>query len=360
MAAMAVTKRRRVSRARIAMAGCAAATASYALIDFSGGDVAGMSRRSLATMDRRDTPPVPLVQKDPSDLEAEAPLGTETTFLLGIFTTLAGDGDARRRNLIRETYLGTGDDRLCPLHEYRLMAEVNRSGCRVLYAFVAGASEEGPPENLGDLDAPTSVECPGGGSGEPDLVCLNISENVERGKSTTWIGFGADVPGVDYVAKTDSDTLINPALLLDFVERDLPSAPNNRRTYGGKTWANFKRSSVYMAGQFYFLSTDLARFVTRTLTADDRRALGGGARTALEDVDMGSYVFSHPRPIKLVSVAGSMFWWHPVRDEGSWGDLWKYRDATSPYRTPEMPYKELCEHWQGHSLLSEETYGALN
>ena len=165
---------------------------------------------------------------------------------------------------------------------------------------------------------------------------------------------------VDYVAKTDSDTLINPALLLDFVERDLPSAPNNRRTYGGKTWANFKRSSVYMAGQFYFLSTDLARFVTRTLTADDRRALGGGARTALEDVDMGSYVFSHPRPIKLVSVAGSMFWWHPVRDEGSWGDLWKYRDATSPYHTPEMPYKELCEHWQGHSLLSEETYGALN
>ena len=187
------------------MAGCAAATASYALIDFSGGDVAGMSRRSLATMDRRDAPPVPLVQKDPSDLEAEAPLGTETTFLLGIFTTLAGDGDARRRNLIRETYLGTGDDRLCPLHEYRQMAEVNRSGCRVLYAFVAGASEEGPPENLGDLDAPTSVECPGGGSGEPDLVCLNISENVERGKSTTWIGFGADVPGVDYVATVYSD-----------------------------------------------------------------------------------------------------------------------------------------------------------
>lgn len=59
--------------------------------------------------------------------------------------------------------------------------------------------------------------------------------------------------------------------------------------------------AFFHAGQFYFLSSDLAEYVGRTLTPERRDALRDGRRRT-ENADVGSFVFSSPYPVKFVDM----------------------------------------------------------
>ena len=72
------------------------------------------------------------------------------------------------------------------------------------------------------------------------------------GKSLTFFKATAalrETYGIDYISKTDSDSLFSMKHYFTFTESELAPAPYNRRMYGGPSWGNFVKSSVYAAGQ---------------------------------------------------------------------------------------------------------------
>mmetsp|Transcript_20757 Transcript_20757/g.30426 ORF Transcript_20757/g.30426 Transcript_20757/m.30426 type:complete len:321 (-) Transcript_20757:70-1032(-) len=285
----------------------------------------------------------------------EAPIGAgqNTVFLLGIFSTTGKKYDDRRR-YIRTTYLATGDERMCKLSEYiRQVKETpNERRCQVPYTFVIGAGGSGRPTDHGD-DEPLTLETDANGNVDPEGDCtyLNIKENMEDGKSTTYMKFGAQLAeehGIDYIAKIDDDSVLSDKLLFQFIEDDLPPAPYNRRIYGGTSWASYGHSIMYAAGQFYFLSSDLANYVANGLTVEKRKEMMHFRPT--EDGDMGTFVFSHPRPVKFMNLSTYRFWSHPKKTEADflkgWGDMWKL-----PSRGNMMPFFHLCPAWmQGKGI----------
>lgn len=98
------------------------------------------------------------------------------------------------------------------------------------------------------------------------------------------------------------------------IERDLPPAPYNQRVYGGKTAINpeLAKGGMYAEGQFYFMSSDLANYVSKTLSSAQREVLSRQSPT--EDIDIGSFIFSHPRPIRFVFMSHYRIWVHQMKD----------------------------------------------
>ena len=59
------------------------------------------------------------------------------------------------------------------------------------------------------------------------------------------------------------------------------------------------------------MSVDLAYYVSNELTAQQRTIeMGTADRPTIEDLDMGTYVHSHPYPIKFVHMGYKFFWMH--------------------------------------------------
>ena len=95
---------------------------------------------------------------------------------------------------------------------------------------------------------------------------------------------------------------------MELLDADLPArsttGPDNRKRYGGilrefNTCGGFRHCELlqgraYMSGQFYFVSSDLANFVSSR--RGDEIALGVGH----EDFDFGTLVFTFPGVINLV------------------------------------------------------------
>lgn len=235
---------------------------------------------------------------------------TSTTLLLGIFSTLTED-EKLKRSLMRDTYLA--DPRFCSLREFQNANNWIQSSCKIPYAFVVGGNDDGSTEHAEysrlTLDASTLEEDKVYG----DVIHLNIRETMEEGKSVSWMKYGATISGVDYIAKADSDTLFYPDHVFQMIERDLPPAPYNQRIYGGKTaiTPELPRESIYAEGQFYFMSSDLALYVSNTLSATQREILSREPLT--EDIDMSTFIFSHPRPIRFVSMSHHRIWVHQMK-----------------------------------------------
>ena len=97
-----------------------------------------------------------------------------------------------------------------------------------------------------------------------------LPKNMEEGKSTTYMKFGTTLP-VDYIAKVDDDTVLAIQLLLQLMEDNLPPISYNKRIYGGSSWASRTHSHLYATEPFYFISADLANYVSRQLTNGKRR-----------------------------------------------------------------------------------------
>ena len=258
---------------------------------------------------------------------AAAELGDESrpaTLLLGIFST-TGEKYSHRRVYIRDTYLGTGNPKICKLSEFirQTTEDPMRRVCEVPYTFVIGAGGPDRPHDHDDSE-PLTLDMDPYGNSEDDCTYLNIRENMENGKSPTYLKFAANLAeeyGIDYVAKSDDDSVISPWALLEFIEEDLPPSPHNRRIYGGAPRLSRLKNHIYAAGEFYMMSSDLANYVGNVLTPAERLGMMI-PRKPTEDLDMGTFVHGHPRAIKFLNMNSRKIWIHPKKTELEFLESW--------------------------------------
>ena len=374
----------------------------------------------------RDTLPPPPTPPKPGEEMAGIPddavngdddnfvVGVETTLLLGIFSSITSSGE-RRRDLIRETYLsssgregggiineeeddllGEGRKMICSLSDHMRRYEARgrrRSGCSVAYVFVVGGGGGGEATNEEGNDSARNV-----GTGFADLgrvkdddivVLSGVRENKEedvspsglglsyRSKTAAWLRYGSalSVPyGIDYIAKADPRTLLDVPELIRMVNRDLPPSPHNRRTYGGRTYVDYRLTSPFMGGEMYFMSSDLAGIVASAMTvtcgggkgtmgkemATDTVAVETARSTSLlsarmgsasdVDADVGAAVMLRGGG-GVVGLVHCSFWLHPVSDEGQWRRLWDaaYDNAADPGERRGLPSLQAhmvpVPHW---------------
>ena len=212
--------------------------------------------------------------------------------------------------------------------------------CRVPYAFVVGAGGAGAPTDHGDDTVPLTVIT--SGPEKADMVFLNIRENMNFGKSYTWFKYAASLAAdnrktnkhrpIDYVAKADTDTLVAPSVLRYYMKRELPPAPYNLGTYAGWANGNVLLNSLYMLGQFYFVSIDLANYMGFVLDSEGRRRIArdyfAGRPNVVkmfmhEDVSVGALLNSNPMPLRNINIRRMLLWWkHPLKDEADWLAVW--------------------------------------
>jgi hypothetical protein len=317
---------------------------------WSRGDAAPLLpfKEFLATGDARK---LSTTMKKEQILENEKALTVDnkkSTMLLGIFSCTKLQKYAERRDTVRKAYLSIDDPRLCTLDEYKRQVDENPNQvvCQIPYTFIIGAGDGDRPTDHGD-DQPLTVETALDGTVEEDCTYLNIRENMEDGKSPTYFKFGADLSkdyNIDYVAKIDDDTVLSPELLFsELLDSELPPAPYNRRIYGGQTWYSTSKKLCYAAGQFYFMSSDLANYVGNVLSAEDRLSLMHKRHT--EDADMGAFVFSHPRPVKFVNAGMNRIWIHPCKTPEKFMNAWENQVPNLPRKAPHMlPIYYFCTH----------------
>lgn len=273
------------------------------------------------------------------------------TFLFGIPSV---QSEMERRKAVRETYLSyykesEEPNRVCSLVDLQ-NHKVPWEDCQIAYVFFLGGNPHGPTELVKpNVSFPMTIPNPRNVTNEEDVIYLNIKENLEDGKSQTWLKYAAmviqDEFPFDYIVKADSDTLVFTPSFLEFAEKRVPKRPNNIRIYGGyahgptscKTGINDTHScplplvgGSYMGGAFYWMSLDLAEFVTSD--AIDRSSL----TIRHEDVDIGNFIFSHPKPITSIEVKGSRLLIHRLRD----GD-WAFRNKAHTFRDTYWAHSEF-------------------
>jgi Galactosyltransferase len=234
------------------------------------------------------------------------------------------------------------DPRVCSLPEFKSKPLSERYVCELIYTFVIGANPKASPE-LVDNSRPFEVTRPITGVSrdlnEPDMTLLNIRENMNEGKSQTWMYYGATIAeeyDLDYVAKCDADSIFHLHEFFHFAYKNMPPAPYNTMMYIGALrdkayWPkhttdkervqfesyfgmNYDGVHLYIAGQLYILATDLAKFVGKEALANNCSYCEGH-----EDHDISAMAFHSPEPIKMVVIGRShRFWEHPVKGEPRW------------------------------------------
>ena len=258
-------------------------------------------------------------------------------FLFGIFS-MDNQLELERREMIRNTYLQAFMDtdsphRICSLWDLDRIDQ--QEECQIAYVFVVSGNPNGPKElvDVSDITGPIALD----GESVPtairladhdkgDIVYLNIQENGKEGKSQTYFKFATTLKHYfDYLVKTDSDTLVYPKSLLDYGLKNLPKFPHNVRIYGGDyrikpSERTLNLGPAYMGGQFYFMSPDLARYITSSACNRTSLALFS------EDQSIGNFVHSLPKPIRRVWVK-TMYFDHPIKRVDRMKRLWNKRNS---------------------------------
>ena len=281
-------------------------------------------------------------------------------FLFGIVTT---NDQKEKRKAIRDTYLRfykdmdlasasawksnssfpssvfPNSDRICSLTQLQ-SGDVKYEHCQVAYAFVtAGGDPEISPLELVHPNSsfPMTVPGPTTNNDENDIIYLNIRENRDEGKITTWFKYASMIAKefpFDYIAKVDDDAMIFIDSFLSYSELNLPRRSDNiPLVYGGSGISPYPscweepRSDlpldhcdlfgpIRMSGPFYFLSPDLAEFIASDIV--DRITF-----QSIEDVAIGSFVWQHPDPnVTVVSIPwdrwlcgydNAIVWFQPIQ-----------------------------------------------
>jgi Galactosyltransferase len=254
----------------------------------------------------------------------------------------------RHRNLFKLW----NDPRVCSLPDFKKKSMAERYECELIYTFVLGANPKAPPE-LVDHSRPFEVARPilgalGKDMNEPDMTLLNIRENMNEGKSQTWMLYGAQIAeqyDLDYVAKCDADSMLHLHEFFHFAYKNMPPAPYNSMMYVGALrdkayWPkhateaerirfesyfgnNYDGVHLYVAGQVYICATDLAKFIGQEALENKCSYCEGH-----EDHDISAIAFHAPEPVKLVVVGRShRFWEHPVKGEPRWKRIWAREQA---------------------------------
>ena len=253
----------------------------------------------------------------------------------------------RHRNLFKLW----NDPRVCSLPDFKTRPLSERYVCELIYTFVIGANPEASPE-LVDNSRPFEVDRPVTGTSrdlnEPDMTLLNIRENMNEGKSQTWMYYASKIAeeyDLDYVGKVDADSMLHLHEFFHFAYKNMPPSPYNSMMYIGalrdkaywpKHTTDVERNKfesyfgtvydgvhLYVAGQLYIMATDLAKFV-------GQEALSGKCSycEGHEDHDISAIAFHSPEPIKLVCIGRThRFWEHPVKGEPRWKRIWAREQA---------------------------------
>lgn len=245
------------------------------------------------------------------------------------------------------------DKRVCSLPEFKSRPHSERYECQLIYTFVLGGNPDSPPE-LVDDSRPMEVRPPKNPSSvakdlyNDDMIFLNIRENMNEGKSQTWMKYGADIAeeyDLDYVMKFDADSILHLHEFFKWAYVHLPPAPFNVHVYAGALrdkayWPKHETEEerirfesyfgneydgvhLYVAGQMYLMSTDLSRFVGKEALKNKCSYCEGH-----EDHDISAMAFHSPEPIKLMVIGRShRFWEHPVKGEPRWRRIWARETA---------------------------------
>jgi hypothetical protein len=242
------------------------------------------------------------------------------------------------------------DPRVCSLPDFLAKPKEIRYHCEIIYTFVLGANQTASPE-LVDDSRPMLVTKPVTGLSpdlnDGDMTLLNIKENMNQGKSQTWFKYAgkfAQDHDLDYVVKCDADSILHMHRFFAFAYKHLPPPPYNVNIYAGALrdkayWPKHTTSEelirfesyfgnhyegvhLYIAGQFYLMSTDLAKFVGQE--AKNAKPYCEGH----EDHDISAMAFHSTTPIHMIPISRKQrFWEHPVKGEPRWVRIWKRETA---------------------------------
>lgn len=304
-------------------------------------------------------------------------------FLLGIFSMIS-PSERSRRQLIRETYLerntnilknnpnvDNSSSKICDIRHYMALYKSGNlekaDECVVLYAFIVGGgvstSSNYEEEDHFRTNRPLEIfpESPGGYEPEPDVIYLNVKENLVTGKVPTYFKWAFQMSqeyDIDYVSKVDDDTMLFMPYLFEKIIDPLPPFPYNQRLYGGWLTDFYQCGGKehclkispdgYMAGQFYFMSPDLA-YVVSSDEHERNYAL------QKESLDIGVSIFDWAKVnkimIHLFVIGGNYYLWeHPVIDSDVWKDkynLWKEKGisyVTDTCNLNSHPDERYCPH----------------
>lgn len=276
--------------------------------------------------------------------------------LLGIFI-MDHDKDMKKRTLIKNTYLSfpkfldrynvtTMSRRFtdaCSLHEYWQGNQTQKDECQLLYTFVVGAAKNSDPKatkeylNL-EEDRPMTVDPSKIPRYLSDITYLNIIENMNDGKSPTWFKYAStqipDDLGIDLIAKVDSDCVVYPPELIaqiELIRRDKKIHYPLRNIYGGSRQRG--KDLSYMQGGFYFMSKDVARWITSDKCDRERiiqEYMPEYKDERAEDVEISRFVRSHPEDIVEMEIPRGAAYDHEgkLKQGDHFRDRWKWYIAT--------------------------------
>ena len=284
----------------------------------------------------------------------------KTRLIYGIMT-YDSEPERKRRGLIRRTFLNyfenipnlmnVSDEEyiekkhwICSLNDLDYGRLEHPEKCRMAYAFVQGANPNGTnmlltfnetyPLSLPQPNATTEKE----EKDFSDMIFLNIKENGKFGKTPTWFRYAIDVlerhgwmDDWDYLFKSDTDNLLYTPNFFRYMDKKLPrrkdqlvygGLPLDYRKCGGDKHDHCKDmvGPYFMQGGCYFLSTELARFISNE-TAFDHEAV----KLPHEDMTTGNFVYSHPGTIKVIKIknTGETIRKHPVKEEKKFKFRWE-------------------------------------
>ncbi|VEU45166.1 unnamed protein product [Pseudo-nitzschia multistriata] len=282
----------------------------------------------------------------------------KTRAFFGIMT-YDSESERKRRNLIRKTFLSyftnhtnrtlVSEDEynekkhwICSLNDLDYGRLEHPEKCRMAYAFVQGANPNGTTMLLNFNESyplslpPPKFETKKEQKDASDSVYLNIQENGRFGKSPTWFRYAIDVlerhgwmKDFDYIFKSDGDNLIYTPNFFRFMDK----LPQKRavRVYGGRP-LNYNKCGGdshdhcsqmvgphFMAGGCYFLSLDLAKFISDETTFDHM-----AVKLPHEDMTTGNFVYSHPKKIRVVKEPRKkgVIRTHPVKKDRAFKHRW--------------------------------------
>ena len=166
---------------------------------------------------------------------------------------------------------------------------------------------------------------------------------MNEGKSQTFLYYATVVMeefGFEYAMKLDADAMLHLHDFFRFSNNNLPPAPYNTNILAGAMrdkayWPKgdpkelsrkegffgqeFEGVHLYMAGQMYILSYDLAKFVAQEAPASRHRIAEGGYLEGHEDHDISAMAFHSETPVHVVTIGKSQrFWEHPVKGQRRW------------------------------------------
>eukprot|EP00980_Cylindrotheca_fusiformis_P022771 scaffold9735_cov106-Cylindrotheca_fusiformis.AAC.1 len=170
--------------------------------------------------------------------EAQFATSQHPRFLLGFFSM---PNEVDRRQFMRDSVLrfykdvDKEDNRtICALND---LLRQDIPECRITYVFIIGGSEG--PKRLLTSSEEQPIYTRNILENEPDVVQLNIEENMNDGKTPTYYKYAsimAEQVSADYVAKVDLDTLLFVPNFVKYCQEQFPQTPlkDELQIYAGK------------------------------------------------------------------------------------------------------------------------------